>query len=69
MVWKYDDKHQILFKTIDQESLNNVIQILEDTLILHNKSDISHFDKSGFYKVIKGQRKQYLGWCLFFIYI
>lgn len=58
MVWKYEDKHQVFFKTVEpQDSLNNVIQILKKILILQNKPDISHFDTSGFYKVIKGQRK------------
>lgn len=68
-IWKYEDKQSSLFKTIDpQASLTNTIQILDETLKSQNKKTLFSVDTSGFYKVIKGQRKSYHGWSLFFVY-
>ena len=70
IVWKYVDNNQILFKTIEpQESLKKIICILDETLQSFDKPSLLNYDSSGFYKVMKGQRKQYLGWSIFFIYL
>lgn len=71
-IWKYlsktKNKSQYI-KIEPQENFQEIISILQSFSHDNNLSNKITFDKSIFYKIVKGQRKSAYGWFLYFIYL
>lgn len=71
-VWKYLSKTKNKEKHIEiepQENFQEIISILYSFSYDNNLNKKTNFDKSVFYKIVKGQRKSAYGWSLYFIYL
>ena len=70
-VWKYFVKSEniLFYKIIEPgQNITDIISILE-TSSNNQFNNKKVFDKSVFYKIIKGQRLSAYGWYLHFIYL
>jgi hypothetical protein len=72
--WKYFFKSNkniycLYIEIKPQKSLQDIICILENFSSNFNFNSNKAFDKSNFYKIIKGQRLSAYGWSLYFIYL
>lgn len=71
-VWRYfvKSKNIFLYKKIKpQQSFQEIICILQNFSNSNNLNSQKIFDKSVFYKVVKGQRLNAYNWSLYFIYL
>ena len=71
-VWKYLSKTKNKSHYIEiepKEDFQEIIEILQSFSHDNNLSNKIIFDKSVFYKIVKGQRKSAYGWFLYFIYL